>query len=80
MITKAVRLVGNKHLAGSAYLKFSAQYGFDDEVLHLLHQHCDRHNHGVIFPLGLKRAASSEVQQQQTGPNFYVTLSVHRQC
>lgn len=42
MITKAVGLVGNKYLAGVGYLTFSTKYGFDDEVLHLPHQHWGR--------------------------------------
>lgn len=37
MITKAICLVGNKHLAGSGYLELSTQESFDDEVLHLSH-------------------------------------------
>lgn len=44
IITKAVCLVGNEGLAGGGYLLFSTQYGFDDEVLHLSHQHWNRDN------------------------------------
>lgn len=39
MITEAVCLVGNKHLAGGGYLKLCTQHSFDDEVLHMSHQH-----------------------------------------
>lgn len=39
IITEAVCLVGNKGLAGGGYLLLSTHYGFDDEVLHLSHQH-----------------------------------------
>lgn len=47
IITKAVCLVGNKSLAGGGDLLLSAQYGFDDEVLHLSHQHWHRDNRDV---------------------------------
>lgn len=47
IITKAVRLVGNKGLAGGGDLLLSAQYGFDDEVLHLPHQHWHRDNRDI---------------------------------
>ena len=42
MSTKAVCLVGNEHLAGVGYLLFGTQHSFDDEVLHLPHQHWER--------------------------------------
>lgn len=47
IITKAVCLVGNKSLAGGGYLLLSTHYGFDDEVLHLSHQHWHGDNRDV---------------------------------
>lgn len=47
IITEAVCLVGNKGLAGGGDLLLSAQYGFDDEVLHLSHQHWHRDNRDI---------------------------------
>lgn len=39
MITKAVGFVGNVRPAGVGYLQLSTQYRFNDQVLHLSHQH-----------------------------------------
>lgn len=55
VITKAVGLVGYKCLAGVGYLAFSTEYGFDDEVLHLSHQHWHGADKGLQKKKGKRR-------------------------
>lgn len=70
IITEAVCLVGNKGLAGGGYLLLGAQDGFDDEVLHLFHQHWKTMETFVACEITHRAAALTPTILSALGGNF----------
>lgn len=72
IITEAVCLVGNKGLAGGGYLLLGAQDGFDDEVLHLSHQHWKTMETLVACQITHRAATLTPTILSALGGNFNV--------